>query len=61
MWILLLTLLLALKDGNSQQYREDFSSSTTRLPWNQYENNLQDTGVSYRNVGLNDNVIFKEA
>ncbi|KAK0087516.1 hypothetical protein PV326_005160 [Microctonus aethiopoides] len=61
MWILLLTLLLALKDGNSQQYREDFSSSTTRLPWNQYESNIQDTGVSYRNVGLNDNVIFKEA
>lgn len=56
-WILLL--FLACGDG---QFTSEVTESTSRLPWNRYDDFDQSTGgLGFRNPGQNDNVIVKES
>ncbi|XP_020296653.1 CD109 antigen [Pseudomyrmex gracilis] len=56
-----LVLLLFLAFGNSQ-FTQDTTESTSRLPWNRYDDRDPNAGYGFRNsLGQTDNVIIKDA
>lgn len=63
MWFLPLALFLAI---GSCQVNEDNFSSSTRPPWNRYDDPARDQrdpnlSYTYGSGGLNENIIVKEA